>query len=69
MIETFVTQRITEPGQWYDKIPQYLRTGTNPVEKMRFLESICEIIERVRNKRHFGGQRYEPRRRPFANLR
>ena len=47
MIETFVRQLITDPTQWYNKVPQYLRTGTNPAEKMRFLESICEMVERI----------------------
>jgi hypothetical protein len=47
MIETFVRQRITDSAQWYTHIPQYLRTGTNSVEKTRFLEEICEIIDRI----------------------
>jgi very-short-patch-repair endonuclease len=44
MIETFIAQRITDPEQWYTKIPLFQRTGTNPVEK-QYLERICEIIE------------------------
>ncbi len=47
MIETFVQQQITDPADWYNRIPQYLRTGTNPAEKTRFLEDICEIVERI----------------------
>ena len=67
MIETFVSQRITEPDDWFKKIPQYLRTGTNPAEKVRFLESICEIVERIETPvalRH-GGIRQESRLNPF----
>ena len=47
MIETFVQQRIVDPSDWYTKIPQYLRAGTNPAEKNRHLEAICEIVERI----------------------
>ena len=35
MIETFVQQRITDPADWHNRIPQYLRTGTNPAEKKK----------------------------------
>ena len=47
MIETFVQQRVSDPDMWYSRIPQYLRTGTNPIEKTRFLEEICEIVDRI----------------------
>lgn len=47
MIETFVKQRVTDPAQWHSHIPQYLRTGTNPTEKNRFLDEICEIVDRI----------------------
>lgn len=46
MIETFVQQRISDFEMWYSRIPQYLRSGTNPIEKTRFLEEICEIVDR-----------------------
>ncbi len=48
MIETFVQQRVVDPDEWHSRIPQYLRVGTNAAEKNRFLDEICEIIERIR---------------------
>ena len=48
MIETFVHQHVVDPDEWHSRIPQYLRMGTNAVEKNRFLDEICEIIERIR---------------------
>lgn len=47
MIETFVSQRISDPEDWFSRIPQYLRTGTDPEEKRRFLDAICEIVDRI----------------------
>ena len=47
MIETFVRQQVIDSEMWYSRIPQYLRTGTNPIEKTRFLEEICEIVDRI----------------------
>jgi very-short-patch-repair endonuclease len=46
MIETFVRQRITDPDEWFEKVPGYLRQGTNPIEKSRYLGQICEIVSR-----------------------
>jgi hypothetical protein len=48
MIETFVRQRITEPDQWYNLVPQYLRTGTKATEKNRYLGDICDIVGRIK---------------------
>ena len=48
MIETFVHQRVVDPDEWHSRIPQYLRIGTNAAEKNRYLDEICEIIERIR---------------------
>lgn len=47
MIETFVRQRFIDPDQWFDKVPGYLRQGTNPVEKGRYLDQVCDVIERL----------------------
>jgi Protein of unknown function (DUF3320) len=47
MIETFVRQRFTDPGQWFDKVPGYLRQGTNPAEKGRYLDRICDIVAQL----------------------
>ncbi|MEY9403681.1 very-short-patch-repair endonuclease [Bradyrhizobium japonicum] len=50
MIETFVRQRITDPDQWFEKIPGYLRQGTNPIEKGRYLERVCDIVGRLKDE-------------------
>ena len=47
MIETFVRQRFTDPGQWFDKVPGYLRQGTNPAEKGRYLDRVCDIVAQL----------------------
>jgi len=47
MIETFVAQHFTDPDQWFIKVPTFLRQGTNPIEKNRYLEQICEIVSRI----------------------
>jgi len=47
MIETFVTQRLSDPDDWFRKVPQFQRSGTNPPEKSLYLTRICEIIERI----------------------
>jgi hypothetical protein len=47
MIETFVRQRFTDPAEWFDKVPGYLRQGTNPVEKGRYLERVCDTVGRL----------------------
>lgn len=47
MIETFVRQRFADPDEWFEKVPGYLRQGTNPVEKNRYLERICGIVSRL----------------------
>ena len=59
MIETFVTQRLNEPGDWFNKVPQFQRSGTNPLEKTMFLARICEIVERI-------GDQSAPSRHPRA---
>lgn len=47
MIETFVRQRFVDPEDWFGKVPGYLRQGTNPTEKARYLERICEIVSKL----------------------
>jgi hypothetical protein len=47
MIETFVMQRLSDPEDWFRKVPQYQRSGTNPLEKRLFLTRICEIVDRL----------------------
>ena len=47
MIEALIGQRLTDPNDWFAKIPGFLRAGTNPVEKNRYLEQICQIVERL----------------------
>lgn len=62
MIETFVTQRLDEPGDWFNKVPQFQRSGTNPLEKTLFLARICEIVERIED----GAPGRHPRAEPYA---
>jgi REase_MTES_1575/Protein of unknown function (DUF3320) len=47
MIETLITQQLSDPEEWFQKVPQFQRSGTNPLEKRLFLTRICEIIERI----------------------
>lgn len=47
MIETFVEQRLVDEGDWFVKVPQFQRRGTNPAEKARYLGDICEIVARI----------------------
>jgi very-short-patch-repair endonuclease len=47
MIETFVRQRFTDPDKWFEKVPGYLRQGTNPVEKGRYLDRVCDVVSRL----------------------
>jgi very-short-patch-repair endonuclease len=44
MIETIVAQRLTDPADWFLKVPQFQRSGTNPIERQRFLEKICALV-------------------------
>ena len=55
MIETFVRQRITDPEDWFRKVPQYQRSATDPVEKNLFLSRVCEIMERIVDSDSFTG--------------
>jgi very-short-patch-repair endonuclease len=57
MIETFVQQRVAEPAAWYTHIPHYLRAGTNPAEKSRFLVAICDLIDRIEERSDLGDGR------------
>ena len=52
MIETFVRQRFVEMDDWFDKVPGYLRQGTNPIEKTRYIDRICEIVARLNDGEH-----------------
>jgi hypothetical protein len=47
MIETFVMQRISDPGMWFSHVPHFLRIGTNGAEKKHYLQDICGIIDRL----------------------
>jgi hypothetical protein len=52
MIETFLSQHFTDPDEWFAKIPTFLRQNTNPIEKNKYLERICEIVSRVDAEMH-----------------
>jgi hypothetical protein len=47
MIETLIAQRITDPNDWYSRVPLFQRSGTNPTEKHRYWDRICEILEEM----------------------
>jgi very-short-patch-repair endonuclease len=47
MVETFVSQNVFDPDDWFRKVPTYLRQGTSPIEKNRYLDRICEIVSRI----------------------
>lgn len=47
MIETFVSQGIVDPEDWFNRIPHYLRASTNPSERRLYLETICDVIARI----------------------
>ena len=56
MIETFVRQRFVEPDEWFEKVPGYLRQGTNPSEKARYLDLICDIVGRLNDGENVTGR-------------
>lgn len=68
MIETFVRQRFTDPSDWFDKVPGYLRQGTNPAEKVRYLDRVCDIVARLKDEtlRKAPGNAIPPRPEQFA---
>jgi very-short-patch-repair endonuclease len=47
MLETFLANRMTDPDDWFSKVPQYLRQNTDAREKRMYLDQICEIVARV----------------------
>jgi len=47
MVETFISQNVSDPDDWFRKVPTFLRQGTNPIEKNRYLGRICEIVSRI----------------------
>ncbi|MGV8841226.1 MAG: hypothetical protein ACWA6X_13110 [Bauldia sp.] len=47
MIETFVRQRVRDPDDWFTRIPTFLRSGTDPIEKRLYLDRICAIVTRI----------------------
>jgi hypothetical protein len=47
MIETFISQDIVDPEDWFNRIPHYLRASTNPTERRLYLEQVCDVIARI----------------------
>ncbi|WP_246686405.1 MULTISPECIES: AAA domain-containing protein, partial [unclassified Methylobacterium] len=47
MIETLVAQRLDDPADWFNKVPNYLRVGTDPNEKRVYIEQICDLVARL----------------------
>src|SRR5947207_5893988 len=44
---TTLFRSFVEPDEWFEKVPGYLRQGTNPIEKTRYLDRICDIVGRL----------------------
>lgn len=49
MIEMLVAQRLDDPDQWFVKVPNYLRVGTDPNEKRLYLDRVCDLVARLRD--------------------
>lgn len=47
MIEALIKQRVSDPREWVIKVPHYQRSGTNQIEKNRYLAKICQIVGRI----------------------
>jgi very-short-patch-repair endonuclease len=47
MIEALIKQRVIDPREWIIKVPHYQRSGTNQIEKNRYLSAICRIVSRI----------------------
>ncbi|MDR7037977.1 very-short-patch-repair endonuclease/septal ring factor EnvC (AmiA/AmiB activator) [Methylobacterium sp. BE186] len=50
MIETLVAQRLDDPADWFAKVPNYLRVGTDPNEKRLYLDRVCDLVARLREE-------------------
>lgn len=48
MIETLVAQRLDDPSDWFTRVPNYLRVGTDANEKRLHLDRICDLVSRLR---------------------
>ena len=47
VIETLITRQVTDPDDWFHGVPQFQRTATDPIEKKRYFERICDIVARM----------------------
>src|SRR5262249_5274745 len=47
MIETLVIQRVRDSDDWLRKVPLSKRVATNALEKQRYFDRVCEIIDRI----------------------
>jgi hypothetical protein len=43
---------LTDPDEWFTKVPTFLRQSANPIEKYKYLERICEIVSRIEATMH-----------------
>lgn len=50
MIETLVAQRLDDPADWFNKVPNYLRVGTDPNEKRAYIDQICDLVARLKTE-------------------
>lgn len=47
MIETFIARRMNDAEDWAKKVDQVLRSNTDGREKKKYLDAICDIIDRI----------------------
>jgi very-short-patch-repair endonuclease len=50
MIEAFVNLRLTDPNDWFKRVPQYQRQNTNPLEKHKYIDQICRIVGKIESR-------------------
>jgi hypothetical protein len=48
MIEHFIAVRFSDPSEWFDRVPTHLRQGSDPVQKRKYLDQICAVINRMK---------------------
>ena len=48
MIEHFIAVRFSDPSEWFERVPIHLRQGSDPVQKRKYLDQICAVINRMK---------------------
>lgn len=50
MIETIIAQRLDDPDHWFNRIPAFQRQATNPAERKRYIDRICDLVARLQSR-------------------